>query len=236
MPERQYVGARYVPKFYDYEGSSEWRENTAYENLIIVTRGTDSYTSKKPVPSTVGTPENNPEYWAKTGIGGSTGGLDTRVTALENRVSDDEANISNISASLQTTITNLSALTGRVTSAESDIDSLESGLQSANSNISSVTNRVTTAEGDIDALETRVGTAESDIDTLESGLQSVNSNISSVTGRVTTAEGDIDALEARVATAESNITALQTLTDDLQYMVNNIMIEMYSPDRYTTNN
>ena len=193
MANRQYIGARYVPKFYDHEGSSEWRSDTSYENLVIVTRNNDSYTSKKAVPSTVGAPENNPEYWVKTGVGGSTEGLDTRVTNLENRVTTDESNISNISTSLQTTITNLSALTGRVTTAESDIDALESGLQTANSNISSVTNRVKTAEGNIDALETRV------------------------------------------TTAEGNITSLQTIADDLQYIVNNILIELYSPDRYITN-
>ena len=193
MSQRQYVGARYVPKFYDYEGSTEWRENTSYENLVIVTRGNDSYTSKKPVPSTVGAPEKNPEYWAKTGIGGSTEGLDTRVTNLENRVTTDESNIANISSSLQTTVTNLSALTKRVTDAESDIDTVESGLKTANSNISSVTNRVTTAESDIDALKTRI------------------------------------------STAENNIKTLQATSNDLQYIVNNIMIEMYSPDRYTTN-
>ena len=207
MANRQYIGARYVPKFYDYEGSSEWRANTSYENLVIVTRNNDSYTSKKAVPSTVGAPENNPEYWVKTGVGGSTEGLDTRVTNLENRVTTDESNISNISTSLQTTITNLSALTGRVKTAEGDIDALESGLK----------------------------TAEGDIDTLESGLQTANSNISSVTGRVTTAESDIDALETRVTTAEGNIASLQTIADDLQYIVNNILIELYSPDRYITN-
>ena len=65
---RQYIGSRYVPKFYDYEGSSEWRSGTAYEALTIVTRNGNSYTSKKPVPSTVGAPEDNPTYWASTGI------------------------------------------------------------------------------------------------------------------------------------------------------------------------
>ena len=186
MGQRQYIGARYVPKFFDYDGSSEWRENTAYENLIIVTRENDSYTSKKAVPSTVGEPENNPDYWVKTGVSGSTEGLNTRVTNLENRVSDDEASITNISASLQTTITNLSALTGRVTTAEGDIDTLESGLQSANSNIS-------------------------------------------------TLSGNVSSLETRVTTAEGNIVALQTITDDLEYIVNNILIELYSPERYIIN-
>lgn len=65
---RQYIGARYVPKFYDYNGSPDWRSGVEYEPLTIVTRNGNSYTSKKPVPSSIGAPENNPEYWVSTGV------------------------------------------------------------------------------------------------------------------------------------------------------------------------
>lgn len=69
MATRQYIGARYVPKFYENGvGSSEWTANTAYEPLTIVTRNGNSYTSKKEVPATAGAPEAAPEYWASTGI------------------------------------------------------------------------------------------------------------------------------------------------------------------------
>lgn len=69
MATRQYIGARYVPKFYENSvGSAEWTANTAYEPLTIVTRNGNSYTSKKEVPATAGAPEAAPEYWASTGI------------------------------------------------------------------------------------------------------------------------------------------------------------------------
>lgn len=68
MSTRQYIGARYVPKFYDFEGSTEWRSGVSYEPLTIVTRNGNSYTSKKPVPTNIGAPESNAEYWAATGI------------------------------------------------------------------------------------------------------------------------------------------------------------------------
>ena len=69
MATRQYIGARYVPKFYENgNGSAEWTANTAYEPLTIVTRNGNSYTSKKAVPATAGAPEAAPEYWASTGI------------------------------------------------------------------------------------------------------------------------------------------------------------------------
>ena len=68
MATRQYIGARYVPKFYDFNGSTEWRSGVEYEPLTIVTRNGNSYTSKIPVPSSVTEPENNPHYWVATGL------------------------------------------------------------------------------------------------------------------------------------------------------------------------
>jgi hypothetical protein len=59
---RQYVGARYVPKFSD---PIEWNQQRSYEAMEIVTYLGTSYTSKKPVP--VGTEIGNAEYWAITG-------------------------------------------------------------------------------------------------------------------------------------------------------------------------
>lgn len=69
MAVRQYIGARYVPKFYENsDGTAAWRSGVAYEPLTIVTYNGNSYTSKKLVPSTVGDPSSNPTYWAATGI------------------------------------------------------------------------------------------------------------------------------------------------------------------------
>ena len=64
MVIRNYVGARYVPKFAD---PVEWQANTSYEAMVIVTYNNSSYTSKVPVPPTVGNPAENSTYWALTG-------------------------------------------------------------------------------------------------------------------------------------------------------------------------
>ena len=61
---RQYVGARYVPKFAD---PTAWASGTSYEAMTIVTYNNSSYTSKIPVPAMVGNPADNPDYWALTG-------------------------------------------------------------------------------------------------------------------------------------------------------------------------
>lgn len=68
MATRQYVGARYVPKFYENsDNTSEWRSGVIYEPLTIVTYNGNSYTSKKVVPAEIGNPSVNPTYWAPTG-------------------------------------------------------------------------------------------------------------------------------------------------------------------------
>ena len=61
---KQFVGARYVPKF---ASPVEWAASTSYEALTIVTFNNASYTSKVPVPAMVGNPADNPDYWALTG-------------------------------------------------------------------------------------------------------------------------------------------------------------------------
>ena len=67
MATRQYIGARYVPKFFNGEGgSTEWVSGIPYEPLTIVTYLGNSYTSKKPVP--IGIDILNSEYWANTGM------------------------------------------------------------------------------------------------------------------------------------------------------------------------
>jgi len=57
---RQYVGARYVPKI-----MGEWNKNIPYEALSIVTYKGNSFTSKIPVPAKVDIGDET--YWVNTG-------------------------------------------------------------------------------------------------------------------------------------------------------------------------
>lgn len=78
---RQYIGARYVPKFYENsDNTSDWRSGVQYEPLTIVTYNGNSYTSKKNVPANVGNPSENPTYWA------STGNFNEQLNILNNKV------------------------------------------------------------------------------------------------------------------------------------------------------
>lgn len=57
---RQYVGARYVPKL-----MGEWNKALQYEPLSIVTHLGNSFTSKIPVPANIDITNN--DYWVNTG-------------------------------------------------------------------------------------------------------------------------------------------------------------------------
>lgn len=71
MAVHQYIGARYVPYYYENSldpTSTEWEPNVNYEALTVVTLPNQhSYISKKAVPDTIGSPALNAEYWLDTG-------------------------------------------------------------------------------------------------------------------------------------------------------------------------
>lgn len=91
MASRQYIGARYVPKFYENsDGTAAWRSGVAYEPLTIVTYNGNSYTSKKVVPASVGDPSTNPAYWVATGV------YNEQIESLTESLDDINSRIDNI--------------------------------------------------------------------------------------------------------------------------------------------
>lgn len=80
MSVRQYIGARYVPRFL-----GTWNNTTQYEALDVVDNGSGtSYIARKTVPA--GTPLTNTEFWF---IYGASSGA---ILDLQSRVSDIENN------------------------------------------------------------------------------------------------------------------------------------------------
>ena len=91
MATRQYIGARYVPKFYENsDGTAAWRSGVIYEPLTIVTYNGNSYTSKKVVPATIGDPSSNPAYWVATGV------YNEQIESLTESLDDINNRIDNI--------------------------------------------------------------------------------------------------------------------------------------------
>ena len=75
MALHQYIGARYVPLIF-----GPWQSGISYDPLTIVTYVNRSFTSKKPVPSSVGNPADNPDYWIESGS------YNAQVSQLQNDV------------------------------------------------------------------------------------------------------------------------------------------------------
>lgn len=94
---RQYIGARYVPKFYNGSDGSNWDANVVYEPLTIVQYLTNAYCSKKTVPATVGAPNLNTEYWANIGLYSDVNtridNLAIQVNSLSNDLSSFEVEV-----------------------------------------------------------------------------------------------------------------------------------------------
>ena len=98
--ENQYIGARYVPKFYQNSvnpSSIEWEASKTYEPITVVSYLGDSYTSKVPVPASVGNPADNPTYWAKTGeFNAAIQGLQDELHTAEHNIEENAKDISSL--------------------------------------------------------------------------------------------------------------------------------------------
>lgn len=81
MSVREYVGARYVPKFSN-NNNGDWDNTYSYEALEIVKYGNDYYTAKIPVP--VGIAITNTDYWVLTGnYNGAISNLQDEIDELK---------------------------------------------------------------------------------------------------------------------------------------------------------
>ena len=87
---RQYIGARYVPKFID----DPWTDTIQYEELSVVSVGGTSYISGERVP--IGTPISDRNYWH---IYGASSGA---IINLQNQI--DNMNDGDVPGSLQAQI------------------------------------------------------------------------------------------------------------------------------------
>lgn len=129
----QYIGARYVPIFYQNSldpTSSEWESNVTYEPMVWVELSNGHmYISKKTVPANIGSPASNPEYWLEAGQ------YNAYIQHLQDQI--DDMNDASVTGSLQY-----------------QINALDTNLQGQIDNINNVElpsdrNRLTALEGDM---------------------------------------------------------------------------------------
>lgn len=100
MAIRQYIGARYMPKFVGLYDAT-----TAYEALSVVDNGMGtSYVANKPVPA--GTPLTDPDYWAVYGASsGAILHLQDQIDAINNvTIPEINSDISDANANINKTL------------------------------------------------------------------------------------------------------------------------------------
>lgn len=106
---RQYIGARYVPKFMGVYDNTQ-----AYEALDVVDNGAGtSYIARVPVPPN--TPLTDTDYWFVYGASsGAIYDLQNRMDAAENDIGDAQNDISTIQGQITTIDGTLISLDGRL--------------------------------------------------------------------------------------------------------------------------
>lgn len=108
---RQYIGGRYIPKFYQNseDGSTLWEANVVYEPLVYVTLANGNmYLSKKQVPAIIGSPAANMEYWLfVSSYNGYIERLQEEINNIIETLETAENNIEDIQTSLTYTFANV---------------------------------------------------------------------------------------------------------------------------------
>lgn len=141
MAIRQYIGARYVPKLFEHEGSNDWVANIAYEPLTIVLRNGSSYTSKISVPATISTPpENDSEHWVLTGnynaqmaqILITLGGYDERIDNVEELAAQLNEEVQSIDRTLRTLLVTPEMYGAAGDGTTDDTEAIQSAINAGN--------------------------------------------------------------------------------------------------------
>lgn len=146
MSLHQYIGARYVPIFYQNSldpTSTEWEANVTYEPMTWVSLLNGSmYLSKKTVPTNAGDPASTPEYWMEAGQFnayiqilsdeiGDLGDLDTTVqTSLVLAINEVVGNIGDLNDLNTTNKTAIVNAINEVLSNIGDLTTLKTSDQS----------------------------------------------------------------------------------------------------------
>lgn len=120
---RQYIGARYVPKFAD---PVQWSDQMVYEPMTIVTYMNSSYTSRKEVPA--GTLPTNNEYWALTGnYNAAIGDIQTEMDHLSDEFDGLETKVN---AGLTAANDAIAINTNAISTINTDLTALETTVNS----------------------------------------------------------------------------------------------------------
>ena len=171
MAIKEYIGARYVPKFYDDgQGGAEWSSEVQYEPLTVVLYEGNSYTSRQYVP--VGIQITDTRYWLETG------NWNSQVEAYRQEVFTFSDRIDAATQAVETEVTNREAADATL---GTRIDNEATARANADNALGTRIDNEATARANADnALGTRIdneATARISGDLKASGLGVLNGNI-----------------------------------------------------------
>lgn len=178
MAMRQYIGARYVPAYFENSatGDSTWAANTIYEALTIVVWNNNEYTSKKPVPASVGNPADNPTYWI------ATSNITGQIAHLQDQFNDLSDEVENISDDVTDIQGDVSTINGKVSNLETSVSNLNTSLGTANSNITSLQSSVSTLSSSVATNTQSISDINDDISDIEDDIDDINTAIAGLAG------------------------------------------------------
>ena len=152
---RQYIGARYVPKFAE---PIAWDKNNSYEGLTIVTYLNNSYTSKKAVPA--GTEITNSEYWVVTGNYNAQVELYRQETEkVKEKVDGLDATVNRLDATVSDVVNKTNVLENNLSGLSENVNGLETDIAGNTTDITNLTNFVGNIQL-VDAISTTRPTCE----------------------------------------------------------------------------
>lgn len=207
---RQYVGARYVPKFFENPNThdTQWLSGASYEALTIVTYLNNTYTSKKPVPASVGSPADNPAYWAVTGNYNAQ--VQEYHEEVENAIADMHDSMETFEENLtedNTTFKN--NLTQQQTDFESNISTRQNNFEL------STGQTIQQYKNDIDASEAAYKTlTDADLASMQTQIDNLVVSAGDSSAEVLQARGSFSTLNDRLSTMLGTNKA-QTNIDEL---------------------
>jgi len=144
-------------------------------------------------------------------------GVNGDVTALSNRVTAAEGDISDNAGDIASNSTAISGLTTRVTNTESATSTNTSNVNTLTNRMIATENATTANASDVATVSGRVTSNDTDISNLQGDVTALeNTTIPALSGRVTSNDGDISALQSGATTLGNRITSNDTDISNLQ--------------------
>ena len=148
-----------------------------------------------------------------TAVEGRATALETKQgsAALQTVATNLSDAINELHAEIDVEVADLTALEARVTTEEANVDTLQSEMDAVEGRATSLESRMTTEEGHVDTLQSQMGTASllTVANTVTAGLNEVHGQADSNTGRIATLEVEMDAVEDRATALEGRATTTE---------------------------